>query len=886
MTTITFGLHQNDADWSDSPAAIGEIHLGPEGMLSFLQTRLGLGGKDEPEAVRIDRYRKRMEAVNSSSVWFHESFKKDPLAAAKQLLSWRDELILAGWDGKALLEGSKRLDALSAIEKVSEPPLPPGREDKLLEVLAEIKYLDEGCIDTIYLIEPLDILPFLWQQIFKTFGGKIKEIPLQDACDKNTNLAILQRQIANPGRADEKENKNSFNEKDESLVLLETDTEWEAAEALAMWLAADTTKNDRVTMIVPGTSGALSSALHHMGLPRTGSNEPSKWRAHLQILPLVFANAWEPVDIGALTALLSLPISPIPSEVRFWLLRALEEEAGVKGKKWDEALVKIKEKYTAKGWKTDTEVGKMLKEIEEMLVSERFKPNEGIAVTDIIKRCKWILKHLPPQSEENEFLKKPRSQVMTLQQLVAGQEKKISRVELERMIDLLVTEESFGSTAEAAPWKVAAHPGGVTNPRPILIWWNFINQPVPAATYWNKTEREALKRARIILDEPGIVQKRETLAWKNAFLKAQQTVIMIRPKKLRGKDTVRHPLWDMITAFADSDKLGGKGAHEKFIRDVPGVFFTETQWQLAGRTGKTEQIEEAGWPKEHSYSIPEHRVKAKEHTSYSDMSSLIGCPLSWVLKYEGIYGHSTPGISRSLGNLCHSIAEDLFRQSPHWEPDKAKKKAEKLFDDKLESMAIELCAEDRGLDKIRYRREVGQAIHDLVMLINERGYTFKAVETVRNSTLCGVPFEGRLDMFLQDKQENPVVIDLKYSKWDGYKKAIKEGRDLQLASYSWLLEQTETAPYEKITAGYFLLPLNKWLDDDQETLRGVFSRATTAWQTELEKLDKGIVTKGEEKIDDPGSLFKLEATCTFCNYVDLCKISDIAGADTPEDEDE
>jgi hypothetical protein len=44
-------------------------------MLSFLQTRLGLGGADDPTVVRINQYRRRMETVDAPGAWFHESFK-------------------------------------------------------------------------------------------------------------------------------------------------------------------------------------------------------------------------------------------------------------------------------------------------------------------------------------------------------------------------------------------------------------------------------------------------------------------------------------------------------------------------------------------------------------------------------------------------------------------------------------------------------------------------------------------------------------------------------------------------------------------------------------------------------------------------------------------
>ncbi|MDR1905094.1 MAG: hypothetical protein LBQ88_22790, partial [Treponema sp.] len=253
---ITFGLNLNNAEWSESPAALGEIRFGPERMLSFLQTRLGLGGNGEPAVLRIDQYRRRLAAViagASGDVWFQKSFELDPWSTATQLLSWRDELILAGWNRPALpADHSKRLAALSAVEGRTEP-LAQGTADTLREVLDELDAFDASCIQSIELAEPPELLPHLWQLVFNKLG--VMGVPVKKA----------------PPQA-------PINLLEDSLVLLEADTEWEAAEALAMWLAADKEANKKVNMIVPGASGVLGTALHRLGLPRTGSGESSKWR--------------------------------------------------------------------------------------------------------------------------------------------------------------------------------------------------------------------------------------------------------------------------------------------------------------------------------------------------------------------------------------------------------------------------------------------------------------------------------------------------------------------------------------------------------------------------------------------------------------------------------
>ena len=95
---------------------------------------------------------------------------------------------------------------------------------------------------------------------------------------------------------------------DDSLVLLEADNEWQAAEHLALWLAAAPDSNEQVTIICGSDTSILDQALKRHGLPCMGRAEISRWREIQQILPLMLAN----VETGRyylLVEMLSLTIA-------------------------------------------------------------------------------------------------------------------------------------------------------------------------------------------------------------------------------------------------------------------------------------------------------------------------------------------------------------------------------------------------------------------------------------------------------------------------------------------------------------------------------------------------------------------------------------------------
>lgn len=111
--------------------------------------------------------------------------------------------------------------------------------------------------------------------------------------DGNSNLALVQAALL--GQSAE----GAITDKDSSLILLEASDEWEAAEHLALWLAAERDHNQGITIICTADTELLDLALSRHGLPRLGRSESSRWREVQQVLPLMMANAWEPVDLAA-----------------------------------------------------------------------------------------------------------------------------------------------------------------------------------------------------------------------------------------------------------------------------------------------------------------------------------------------------------------------------------------------------------------------------------------------------------------------------------------------------------------------------------------------------------------------------------------------------------
>src|ERR1700736_5292342 len=166
---IIFGLDLDGYQVLQPPDRFNESICGPQGFLRLLELRLGLASKPVSAAGRIVQYREFLQKAASIKERFYTaSFAKDPLAVAETLLRWRDELVLAGWDGSP--DPSQRIRDLAEVEGLAGPNLSPGFGDRLRKVLTELDRRDPK-FATVEVLENRDSLPLLLRKVFVKLGA-------------------------------------------------------------------------------------------------------------------------------------------------------------------------------------------------------------------------------------------------------------------------------------------------------------------------------------------------------------------------------------------------------------------------------------------------------------------------------------------------------------------------------------------------------------------------------------------------------------------------------------------------------------------------------------------------------------------------------------------
>ena len=135
---------------------------------------------------------------------------------------------------------------------------------------------------------------------------------------------------------------------DDSLRTVRCTSMAIASQAVAAALNGVTAEELTATVVVceDDTCAALiDSHLHAFGLPTMGASIAAKGSDVHTLLPLVVEALATPADPRRVKELLSLSESPIPSEARWHLLRAIDDLPAVGSPKWEEALAEISTKY-------------------------------------------------------------------------------------------------------------------------------------------------------------------------------------------------------------------------------------------------------------------------------------------------------------------------------------------------------------------------------------------------------------------------------------------------------------------------------------------------------------------------------------------------------------
>jgi PD-(D/E)XK nuclease superfamily protein len=874
---IIFGLDLDGYQPSAARDTFDELICGPLGLLDVLELRLGLGSKPVSAAVRVAQYRDRLEQAASAKPRFYTaSFSKDGFSAAKTLLAWRDELILAGWDGSANPAQSKRIQDLADVERIPSSALSPGFGDRVRAVSAELERRGPK-LDSIEVVENEEQLPLLLRQLLIKLGatfGCLDGTGMKQAGPIGTDLWKLQEALVNSA-----ERRPIKLANDGSVVFVTAYSEVTLSQFAAQLFQKSRCQNLSTTVIARNECSYLDAALRSLDEPILALSARSSNRPILQTLALALALRWKPLDPRDLLAFLVHPVSPMNTRLSTRLASAVAEFPGVGGTKWNEAIEEHRESLRQRFASDKDSLRKKLNQSEEDLASwvtvKRFDPLAGAPCNELAVTCAGIVRwamtravshpDLPPAlAEQYAQLASNASDLATiLRSLVT-----VTRAQLDRLVDQVVGTgvRCNHAVAEAGhPHRLTA-PGAFLEPADTVLWWDFRGSGPSPTTPWTKQEIEQLDQAGTLLVPATTRHTRENLAALRPILGARKQLVLMCPRMVGNEPVPHHPLRDRIQSLIDGNlPMFDLDRHLADPFDAPvcdtvaPVLDTLTHRKLPGIRR---------W-----WKLPSgQQLGPRDLESFSSATKFIFNPAAWVLRYKAqlkpgrLFGIELVGGARQRGKLLHRLSELVFGPGPSLDWKTALRTQmdqwlENEWQKLLPAEGANLLLPGNLAAAAGLLDEAKSAIWSLIEQLRAASITKTTVNlSPAQAPLVGGNLYGFIDLVAENRTGKAAVIDLKYNGYDQKKDELANNLQLQLAIYAYLIAKGAAWP----ESAFFILKKRALLAQhngffpgarivparsSQSGLKACWNEFETLWQWRRTLLNQGWIECAVEGAD-------------------------------------
>ncbi|WP_313504882.1 PD-(D/E)XK nuclease family protein [Corynebacterium variabile] len=778
---ITFGWGFDTARWTTAttPATLGSVVTGPTGLAGILATRLALTRPDLDRPTRIAAYRSALSQVVTTTApgsWPATGFSHDPWTVARELLAWRDQLVSAGWNPTDTTgtDTPERLGVLVRVEALvpTTPGWAPGPADTLRTIdTALTNLVATGTdwpigIDAVSLDHPVNDLPPLWRRILSNL----------------TALGVPVAELPEPAPLTE-------------LTVLTADTEWDAAPAVARLLTDLEAAEKHHTVLAGRSTQLLDRELLRLGGTPVGVR-PRGVSPLAQVIPVFLRAVTAPHDVSALADLLNVTVPGIdehstfpllPGALRRTLIDALNQEPGVGGPAWTEALATTLAS-------ADPEDALRVREFDELLRLTPLTDDNGLDTSLVAAHLGWLGRQFQRFSREDNEPARVTTLIATVSTLVAGLGSTISSHELDQVVAEVTGTGGLRVHAEASAARdTVTSPGQLGTGTAPVIWWLPVDEHRSVRELLRPAESAWLENAGVVLPDPESLA-RLTLRSELRALRRRRKVTAVLPARIDGERAAEHA----ALAFLIND----------LPRDAETTF---DDLQQSTREDATLPADRAHLPDTLEFCTPDpvsRTVTGGEHLipsriSYSQWEKLLVHPLEWLLDRRlGIRAGGlvdVPTGNRMVGTWLHATVENIVnrRLDENGSDPVTIYVTEQEVAEELEALlpafASELALPGRSRDRGATIALAVRSITGLFTALENAGIRVRAVEAEFETTLTGshgrdgepLVLGGFRDMDVIMADGTDGVIDLKYTfAKKKYRDAVAKGTALQLAVYA------------------------------------------------------------------------------------------------------
>ncbi|MEM7102570.1 MAG: PD-(D/E)XK nuclease family protein [Bacteroidota bacterium] len=896
--TIIFGLEFDDVVFPVLPeregvTTIGDQYLGPKGLLLFLEGQLGIADPgSENDYLRIEQYRQYLSKhlVNHPQAFFADSFEADQLGTAITLLEWRDELILGG----AVLSMDKsfpeRIKVIAQLEimmnQAGDKPI-PGPADRFSRV---IRLMEETTIEVDRFIshEPINLFPTHIQRAISLIKSKENTslFAAKDQTEAITDLDHFRHVVSGKSTGDPIGCKA-----DGSLVVLKFKRETEGAS----WLASFFRQNPqfRPLCLIPEKNRMLDNAVVQEGLPSMGILSESVVRPTLQVLKLVSAFLWEPVDPFKVMEFVSLSMVPLDNELAAVLAEQIAKSPGLNSDRWKN---KVNQFFRELEERNDEkkDIRKIRYEYNLWFQSPRFDISGTVPVDIVIEKFSylsdWGLSLFKDGGKKHRSLLVLSDQARKIKEILEAlppSDAQLTSLQIERIVRTVYEPSPVSFLERKQGHLPFIHfPSAIAKLVDDLVWWNFTDQgPDNEFNKWYTEEIEFFARENIYPVFPSLKQEQRLWAAQRPIKYTQKRLFLVVPESVEGKAVHPHSMMsDLVVAFKDFEKL----MVDPINADAPLLNAHFNMPQLV-----TIEHEPLGKAKPYLQIRDRYSLINNEKESYTSLDSLFYYPYQWVFRHQARLRKSNilsvvkePTL---MGNLAHSLFEMMFQKDIHsWN----RQQTETWISQKLKALFREegsvFLLYGKEPERVNFENKLKYAGWTLVRLIQENGWEKIETEVTLEGKFMGVQLKGIADMVLTRGSEK-AIVDLKWRGGKYRENLIRNKEDLQLVLYSRLLGGDESwahTAYFIIDTGTMIARNNLAFKeavavspdaDHSEVNQEIWAKMENTYTWRKSQLEKGMI---EIRTEDTSHILD-EAFSEDADYQSLLEMKD---GDAPFDD--
>jgi len=794
---IQFGLSLDDITFPQpTTTSGGYATLGPKHLLYTLESHMGLSGyPNDNDYLRIEQYRQALLAYlqEENEAFYLSSFAADQFATAAELLSRRDELLLAGWDFKAQDKMPARLYTLAAIEQLldeehaGDPALTLafGYADRWHAVLQQIDQLHHP-VKAVRLTEPMRLLPYYLQRFFQQLEQQ--GIPVEEVEEKysfgQSDLGRFQQRLITASK--EKIDLQS----DGSLLLIKGKRDTDIATKLAKLLAKNAEL--RPLCLIPDKSRILDDAIIQEGLPSMGILSASLARPTLQVLKLVTVFLWEPIDPYKILEFVSLSIKPLHDDLAKAIANYMAQYPGLGSKGWNDMINRFFDQLERrKVYDKQLKPQAIREEFDFWFKRKRYNANQVVPKDDVIgifdRLHKWAHNTFEETGNQNQSLIVLGEQAKRIVALLNTlPETHLNYLELERIVKTIYEPAPVEVQPTACGHLPYIHqPAALTAPVKDLLWWNFTqHEPDHFFSRWYVNERSFLEERQVRLVGPQ--EENAVMLWqrKNPILKVKERLVLVIPELVEGSVAHAHPLFgDLAATFTDLGPICWSVDENEPTVLLDRFFERPKMVPITARA--------LGRPAPFITIDQSYQLDQREQESLTSLEDLFYYPYQWVFKHKIKLRKSTilsvVKENTLMGNLAHRFFEILFEEDIlNWSKEQVENYIDEQAEPLLQKEGAIFLLYGREPEKVAFIKKVKYAAWNLIYLIQENGWEVAATEDRLAGQFEEIGVRGRADLVLKRGEER-AIVDLKWRGTARRERMIKNEEDLQLVLYAHLI---------------------------------------------------------------------------------------------------